>query len=282
MRIALAIVLAAACGHSSETTPDGAGADTATADTAIAQSRCTVTPARVTCDHNITSFTVGSDTRDVYWETPVTPPPASGYPVVVLYQGSLFAPSATWDVARDLPFGGYQQGRLQAMLLDHGFTVIAPTAAAGLAWQSNAGVAFESTTDYPYITGLIAAIGQGQFGAADPARMYATGISSGGYMTSRMAVSYAGVFRALAIASASYATCIGPVCAVPDPLPAGHPPTLFLHGTLDTIVPIATMRPYHDRLEAESVATALDEDPTAGHQWLDDSPERITAWFLAM
>jgi poly(3-hydroxybutyrate) depolymerase len=112
-------------------------------------------------------------------------------------------------------------------------------------------------------------------------RLYATGISSGGYMTSRMAVSYAGMFRALAIASASYATCLGAVCSVPSVLPGDHPPTLFLHGTIDTIVPIETMRPYHERLEAQGIATDVDEDPTAGHQWLDDSPERITAWFEA-
>jgi predicted esterase len=100
-------------------------------------------------------------------------------------------------------------------------------------------------------------------------------------MTSRMAVSYAGTFRALAIASASYATCLGAACVVPTELPADHPPTLFMHGDLDTIVPIATMRPYHDRLAAQGIETALDESPTAGHQWLDDAPEQTTAWFEA-
>ena len=38
-------------------------------------------------------------------------------------------------------------------------------------------------------------------GPLDPSRLLAIGVSSGGYMTSRMAVSYPGKFRALAIAA---------------------------------------------------------------------------------
>jgi poly(3-hydroxyoctanoate) depolymerase len=277
--IVLASLIAAACSHAPETAAPDAQDDANVEHDAAASSRCSVTAERVTCEHEITKVGVGSDLRDVYWQTPTSRPPPSGYPVVLVYQGTSFGPSKTWDVASDAPFGGYQQGRLQALLLDHGFTVIAPSAAAGFAWQTNGGVPFESTGDYSFINTLTAAIDSGEFDPADPSRMYATGISSGGYMTSRMAVSYGGVFRALAVASASYATCLGAACVVPATLPASHPPTLFLHGTADSIVPIVTMRPYLDRLESQGIATALDEDPAAGHQWLDDSPERITGWF---
>ena len=127
----------------------------------------------------------------MYWQTPLTPPPPGGYPVVLVFQGSLFGPSLTWaEMAPSVPFGGFYQGVLQANLLDHGFTVIAPSAAGGLAWQTNAGAPYETTTDHVFIVALLDAIKAGQFGPSDSTHFYATGISSGGYMTSRMAVSY--------------------------------------------------------------------------------------------
>jgi dipeptidyl aminopeptidase/acylaminoacyl peptidase len=236
----------------------------------------------VYCEHQVTNFRAGAtEIRDVYWQTPTTPAPAAGYPVVLVYQGSLFGPSLTWaELTPSVPFGGFYQGVLQASLLDHGFTVIAPAAAGSLAWQTNAGAPYETTGDHVFIGALIDAIKRGQFGPADAARFYATGISSGGYMTSRMAVSYPGVFRALAIDAGSYATCLGPLCNVPATLPSDHPATLFLHGAADMTVPLATARPYYDKLGAQGVDTELIVDQTAGHQWLEVAPERVTAWFL--
>ena len=255
-----------------------AGSDAAT--DATFPSRCTVTASSVFCSHEVTPLAAGSVTRDVYWQTPSTPAPAGGYPVVLLYQGSLGGPSLTWGtLTPDVPFGGFHQGRLQAMLLDHGFTVIAPAAAAGVAWQTNSGVPYDLSTDKDVIDTLLAAIESGEFGPANMSRLYATGISSGGYMTSRMAVSYAGKFRALAIQSASYATCLGAVCNVPSQLPADHPPTLFLHGALDTTVPLFTAERYHEELFDEGFETRKLVDPNAGHEWLAVSPAEITDWF---
>jgi pimeloyl-ACP methyl ester carboxylesterase len=246
-------------------------------------SRCQVTDSTVFCEHNVTAFQATSTvTRNVYWQTPLGTAPKDGYPVVFLYQGSLFGPSVTWaSLTTSVPFGGFYQGLLQAKLLDQGFTVIAPEAPGGIAWQTNAGGTYAGTSDDIVVTALIAAVKAGHFGPADPKRLYATGISSGGYMTSRMAVSYPGIFRALAIQSGGYATCLGPLCTVPPTLPADHPPTLFLHGSADTTVPIATMQPYHDELAAQGVDTALDVDPAAGHQWLADAPGKVPAWFLS-
>ena len=98
-------------------------------------------------------------------------------------------------------------------------------------------------------------------------------------MTSRMAVSYEGRFRALAVHSASYATCLSSVCNVPSQLPADHPPTLILQGAKDKLVPIATAQSYHDALVASGIETSMIVDPVAGHEWLLVSPQRITDWF---
>jgi dipeptidyl aminopeptidase/acylaminoacyl peptidase len=234
----------------------------------------------VSCSHVVTQLVAETVSRDVYWQTPTTPPPGGGYPVVVLYQGSLGGPSLTWgELTPTTPFGGFHQGRLQAMLLDSGFTVIAPEAAGGIAWQTNSGLPYELSADKAVIDTLLSKIAAGEFGPANMARLYATGISSGGYMTSRMAVSHPGKFRALAIQSGSYATCLGWACVVPDPLPANHPPTLFLHGERDTTVPLFTAELYYDALVASGFETKKIVDPAAGHEWLVVSPEQITEWF---
>jgi predicted esterase len=94
-----------------------------------------------------------------------------------------------------------------------------------------------------------------------------------------MAVSYSGRFRALAIESGSYATCAGPACAIPATLPADHPPTLFLHGGMDTIVPIGTAQAYYQELMAQGFETKFVEDPSAGHQWLSVAPHDVVQWF---
>jgi predicted esterase len=94
-----------------------------------------------------------------------------------------------------------------------------------------------------------------------------------------MAVSFPGRFKALAIQSASFATCVGARCQLPQELPADHPATLFLHGLADRVVPWSSMQPYHDRLLYQGIETALYSEPTGGHQWFAASPARILDWF---
>jgi poly(3-hydroxybutyrate) depolymerase len=195
-----------------------------------------------------------------------------------VYQGSGYAPDVTWSGDATLAYGGLYQIKLQAMLLDNGFVVIAPFA-DGIAWETNF-PGYSVSSDSRFIPELLNAIGEGTFGTVDTTRLYATGISSGGYMTSRMAVSYAGSFRALAIQSGSYATCSNVACIIPSMLPVDHPPTLFLHGRNDLIVPLATARAYKDRLDAQGFETSLIVDPDVGHEWLEVAPEEITCWFL--
>jgi poly(3-hydroxybutyrate) depolymerase len=247
------------------------------------ESACTVTSQSATCTTNsIVSVTNGGDTRRVYWNTPSTPPPARGWPAVILYQGSFFGPSTSWNVslAMDTAFGGYYQVALIAKLLDRGFVVVQPEAPGGIAWSTNNGADYDTSQDGAFIPALLDLIKGGKFGTVDTNRLYATGISSGGYMTSRMAVSYAGRFRALAIQSGSYATCLGPLCAIPPALPADHPPTLFLHGGADNIVPIATAKAYYDELVKQKIDAKFDEDPDASHEWLSVAPDDVTTWFM--
>ncbi len=241
---------------------------------ATGASRCVVTETSAQCTHN--EHTIGG--RLIYSQTPIGQAPDAGWPTVVIYQGSIYGPTVTWSGDATMPFGGLNQIKLQAMLLDNGFMVTAPSA-DGIAWNTNF-PGYEISSDSRFIPLLIEEIEKGTFGPADMTRLYATGISSGGYMTSRMAVSYAGTFRALAIESGSYATCSNNACLIPSPLPTDHPPTLFLHGQNDIAVPIGTAMAYKAQLDSQGIETAMVIDPMVGHQWLKVAPEEITCWFL--
>jgi hypothetical protein len=263
-------------------------------------SRCTIGPTinDVSCTHE----TMTMAGRQVSWQTPLGTPPAGGWPVVMIYQGSLIspdgqtllAPHGMWtvtasDAALDGLFANYvlQQLTTETMLLksllDGGYAIITPTAdGVGFAWDTNLPpwlYDWVPAPDNGFLEQLFAAVGTGRFGPLSATRWYATGVSSGGYMTSRMAVSYQGMFKALAIASGSYATCGGGLpCTVPD-LPADHPPTLFLHGGSDPLVPVAQMQAYRDKLVAMGCETKAIVDPDFKHGWLALAPEQVLAWF---
>jgi predicted esterase len=133
---------------------------------------------------------------------------------------------------------------------------------------------------------LFGEVSGGSYGSASQYNMskrYAFGISSGGYNSSRMAVTFNGSsnFKALGVVSASYATCSGSICSVPT-LPSNHPPTKFWHGTADTTVPISTMRTYYNKLVSQGIPTAKVEH-SYGHQFTADDlgSTGVKAWFDA-
>jgi len=240
------------------------------------ESRCMVTATSVDCPATIS--TVGG--RQVYWQVPLGAPPAAGWPAVVVYQPSYVGPDVTWSGSSSAPLGAFNYMLMQALLLDSGFAVIAPTTSNGCCWNTNF-PGYDTSSDATFVPVLLAAITGGQtFGPVDPKRLYATGMSSGGFMTSRMAVSYMGSFAALAIQSGGYATCSSGTCDIPA-LPADHPPTLFLHGGMDPVVPVSFAQDYHARLLAQNTATELTIDPNATHEVLAVTPQEVTCWFLS-
>lgn len=247
-------------------------------------SRCAVDA--VSGDITCTYQGVSVDGRPVLWQTPLGAAPAAGWPVVLVFQGSFFAPEQMWAAAKnDLLgiFGTYTQTLTIKRLLDGGYVVVTPTAdLSATAWDTNLipwRDLWSPAPDNQFLEALFAAIDGGAFGPVDPARWYATGVSSGGYMTSRMAVSYAGRFRALAVAAGSYATCGGPLCTVPLILPSSHPPTLFLHGGADPVVPIATMYAYRNILAIMGRPTRVVVEPAFLHGWIPQTPDEVLAWF---
>ena len=238
-------------------------------------------PGEITCSYN--SLMVASSNitaREVQYQLPLGTPPVDGWPVVIVYQGSFFP--VEFHRTSLTPFGGYHELKTIKTLLDNGYAVLAPRAPAEIAWLTNsAGPAtiYEITTDYTFLNNVFQAIREGIFGPLNAQRKYAVGISSGGYNTSRMAVTWPTEFKALVIQSGSYATCAGPVCLVPSHLSAKHPPTKFIHGFLDPIVPWYTMNDYYDALLFHGIDTAVVTEPLGGHAWFKDSPREVLRWF---
>lgn len=247
------------------------------------QSRCSESGLTMTCEHNTAILQVGLLSRTVYWQTPLGTPPPEGWPVAIMFQGSLFSSKFSWVGVKNGVFGVYNQVSSLKELLDAGYAVLTPVVkgAGSTFWDTNIppyAFSWTLSTDHSFMLKIFEDMKQGVFGRVNTKKMYAFGISSGGYMTSRMAVAYPGKFRALAIHSGSYANCAGSFCSVPT-LPKDHPPTLFLHGTLDPVVPVLTMYPYRDKLKKQGTAQRVVEDPLAAHEWISAAPQAIVDWF---
>jgi polyhydroxybutyrate depolymerase len=84
--------------------------------------------------------------------------------------------------------------------------------------------------DVPFIVAVVRRLVAD--GIADPSRIYLAGLSMGGFMAARMACERSDLFAAVAIMAATIPEQYRKTCAPRRPLPA-----LFMHGTLDTIVP---------------------------------------------
>lgn len=237
---------------------------------------------KISCDCETKSFYVNiGDSRKVLYRVPSGPVPPGGFPVAFVFQGSFF--SVEFARESGLPFGGFNEIRLIQKLLDSGFAVLAPRAPVSLFWETNtpyAHLIYKHTNDYKFMRSIFSALEGGEFGPLNPQRMYATGISSGGYHSSRMAIEFPEKFRAIAIHSASYANFSG--LLMPPILRSleNHPPTLFVHGTSDIVVPIESAKPYIKKLNRHGVENKMVEVQGEGHGWFENSPADITNWFL--
>lgn len=252
--------------------------------TELATSRCQRTADSVDCTKRELYLNAILVPRKVTYEVPLGTPPAGGWPVAIFFQGSFFAGDLSFAGRVGDPFGRYHLALTVKSLLDAGYAVLAPNAlvAGATFWQTNVppwSALWTTSSDHAFMLAIIQAIKDGKFGALDASRLFATGISSGGFMTSRMAVSYRGMFRALAVHSASYATCSA-LCLVPA-LPVDHPPTLFLHGKLDLIVTVPVMEQYRDALQSVGHEVRTVINPTAGHEWLPEGETELVRWFDA-
>lgn len=235
--------------------------------------------------------------RAVRWQVPEGTPPAGGWPVAFYYAGT--QPTDTnhaFDRDMGEAFGVGYEPRIIHELLDnpagtgrkYAVIVADPPASGGWvqAWHTNLVYPYSASCDASFFPDFWGEIKAGAYGPASQYNMnqrYAYGISSGGFNTSRMAVTYNSgsnnnVWKALAIVSASYATC-SYSCSIPA-LPANHPPTKLYGGVNDPLVPIQTTRDYFDKL-VQGGFTAQKLEHGGGHEFTADDlgATGIKAWF---
>ncbi|PTU30273.1 extracellular medium-chain-length polyhydroxyalkanoate depolymerase [Stenotrophobium rhamnosiphilum] len=223
--------------------------------------------------------------RTVRYQVPAGTPPIGGWPAVLLFQPSVFP--IFWSIPDYTPAGAYHQVETIAALLDAGYAVVEPPTnyLRGFQyWDTNqpgmdTAQPYTTTDDYGFLNKVFNGVVSGQYGPINGSRLYATGMSSGGYNTSRMAVSFQGRFRALAVQSGSYASCLGFMCTIPSTLPANHPATLFLHGSDDNTVPVNTMEAYYNQLQSQGIDTKKVIAPGLSHEYLPQAPSEIVEWF---
>ncbi|HTD03231.1 hypothetical protein [Undibacterium sp.] len=236
--------------------------------------------------------------RHVRWQVPEGTVPAGGWRTAFFYNGTTptdLDPFTTHPLLLNA-FGMDTSPKIFQELLDnpagtgYKYASFAPdppaTAVLTQFWHTNVITPYVASCDYSFFNDFFNEIKNGSYGAGSQYNMnqrYAYGISSGGYNTSRMAVTFNGssVWKALAVISASYATCAGPLCVVPG-LPANHPPTKFYHGTLDPIVPLFTMEYYYNKLIDAGKETTKSLH-VGGHELSADNlgATGVKAWFDA-
>lgn len=260
--------------------------------------RCSVTSSSAACSYqqrdNWYWCGIVYYPRHVRWQVPEGTAPVGGWDTAFYYNGTTPLHTNPFSGSSSALFGMYYLPQVFREMLDNPggngkkYAVMAPEPPSSTVfvqfWHTNVVVPYSASCDYSLLNDLFGEIKGGSYGSASQYNMnrrFAFGISSGGYNTSRMAVTFNGssVWKALGIVSASYATCSGAICGVPA-LPSNHPPTKFWHGTSDLIVPIYTMRYYYNQLIAQGKATEKVEH-SLGHQFTaqDLGSSGIKNWF---
>jgi len=237
--------------------------------------------------------------RAVRWQVPEGTPPAGGWPVAFYYAGTqpsdfnhafdrdygeAFGLEYEPQIIRELLDDPYLTGKKYAVI------VADPPATSGSwqYWHTNVVYPYSASCDYQFFPDFFGEIKSGSYGTASQYNMnkrYAYGISSGGFNSSRMAVTFnsgtgnANTWKALGIVAASYATCSYSCGSIPT-LPANHPPTKFWHGQNDAIVPITTMYAYFNKLIQGGFTTQKLEH-AGSHELTADNlgASGIKAWF---
>lgn len=173
---------------------------------------------------NRQQLTVGDETRSYLVSNPAGV--AGPAPVVIALHGAMQTPQS---------FRAYFG--LDAAAAANGFVVVYPEG-EGRVWNDSRPAAMRLKVvlrpgdDVTFLVALVNRLVAE--GVADPARIYLTGISNGGFMVERMACEVPQLFAAFSVIMATT-----PANAREECHPARPVPILFIHGTADTVVTYA-------------------------------------------
>ncbi len=226
--------------------------------------------------------------RIFYYAEPVLPPPAGGYPVIMLFHGG-DGYAADWIEIKGLPTAMASIGLVRR------YFVIAPE--SGISDQAS-GSATDvkkrwdvsvNSRDIPYILDIIAWLPRSGY-PINIGRIFLAGISSGGAMTSRMCMTTPFLFRRVVIVASMNPNYL-PFATSTVVVNSDHPSTAFIHGTADWAVPFDRMVEYYNGLSSlTGIADCLFNDngsqikmkcevPGGGHTWFGQYNSSIYDWF---
>jgi len=216
-RVFAAVLVVAGC-HGSPAMPGGNNGADAPAGDAPAAVACT---GKTAMTGNATwTIQSGGVSRTMIVHVPTGYDPARGTPLVVNFHGY------TSDAAQEALLS------LMSPKADAaGFVVIYPNGTgAPQSWNAGAccgSAAATGVDDIAFVKDLLAAANDRL--CIDPARVYATGMSNGGFLSHRIGCELADRFAAIAP--------VAGVLGMTSCTPARPIPVLGFHGTLDTLVP---------------------------------------------
>jgi len=270
----------------------------------VQNSRCTITSNRAECDVQTRMF----GDRAVYYQTPLGNPPSGGWPVMLYfhawYAGGISDWTANYPTNPGRDGGVYWELETKKALLDMGVAWISPDATRrgnpcpnnrNCWWETNDSPyntqdleVWTSSNDAPFLENLLSAMRDGTLGPLNMNKMHTGGYSSGGFMASRMAFNYTGMFRSHFNLAASLYYCCG--CGgnscpeswldrapLADKL-AVHPPVLFLHGANDNCVSPQESAMYHRKLQEQNIPTKYVSPRGQGHHWFPSCAEEVADW----
>ncbi len=232
-------------------------------------------------DNNQISFNEEDlNNRRFLWQTPTSPPPPNGYPVLFLLHGATQY-AETWFYKGEPGIkGSFTWGKRQTAFtqqaLNQGYMVIAPDSQRHLplgpkAWYSRIPTLAENP-DLQFILNIIYWL-QNQTLSINHNHLCCIGFSSGGYMTSRIGLSLGSYFKALAIQAGGHADNLHPSDT------QNHPPTLIIHGVKDTLVPVTSGISLYQDLQKNNISTHILLNPWGRHIWQSVFNQTVFDWF---
>lgn len=232
-----------------------------------------------------------SDNRTFYLKTPAINPP---YPVIIAIHGRGQSAQAFLSKEKGTEtFPHERQGQFTEDALAAGYAVLIPDSGIPFCGKDGAkqwhysensedvkffGEIFDYIQNNPQLNGN---------------RVYVAGISSGGFMTSRLAMRFSDKIKAVYINSAGdadmseqYETkgilkCNSTVTfdkSVPI-VPKNHPKALIIHGDADGLVPFEMDELYAQGLQNAGVEHEFIAVPGGTHTWFVEYNNKILDWF---
>jgi poly(3-hydroxybutyrate) depolymerase/predicted secreted protein len=226
--------------------------------------------------------------RQVYSVHPEGKPPAKGWQVIILLHGRGQGGGA-WFGEGLLSMG--EQKTFPQEALRANYAILAPdsgeTPRSGVRQWDCMHRVVERSEDLLFFRDLLSWVKKNDWARLDAGRVYVAGISSGGFMASRLAHAFPAQIRAVCIVSAGNADSvkIGRNLAsifdfsATQTISASHPPALILHGTADRLVPVDMGRRYFHDLQAAGVRVRYEEIPGGRHGWHAAFNKLILEWF---